>query len=333
MARKRALASRESQPKISLAPDFTDSWLDPPAPTDSESVGVWPPSTRFPTITGNKLPEKVKNKDPLKFKFQCNDKKLENLLTLSNKVTDKSNKVKLSPKVFSCPSYDLPKGNIGPSIDVFLREELTDNLITDEFIDINERFLNDVTSAITENTSGLSDTHLLALIKPKLDLIRKTNTLASASNLRGRSSILSTIVFNKTALRNEVLDKFTGGSGQEHTKEILKGTSFFDHALFGPIPKSLLDTCISTSRSDFILKPKPRASAQASHSTSAVQPASSRPIISATRKFTQPQQSYKNPFLGKAFQGPYNPPDQGRNRYQYQRQRQTQRGKQYGRGK
>ena len=145
---------------------------------------------------------------------------------------------------------------------------------------------------------------------------------------------MSTIVFNKTALRNEVLDKFTGGSGQEHTKEILKGTSFFDHALFGPIPKSLLDTCISTSRSDFILKPKPRASAQVSHSTSATQPAFSRPIISANRKFTQPQQNYyKNPFLGKGFQGPYNQPDQGRNRNQYPRQRQIQRGKQYGRGK
>ena len=333
MARKRALTSRDSQPKITLAPDFTDSWFDPPAPTDSESVGTWPPSTRFPTTAGNKLPEKVKYKDPLKFKFSCNDKRLENFLTLTNKVTDKSNKVKLSPKVFSSPSYDLPKGNVGPAIDVFLREELTDNLITDEFIDINERFLNDVTTAITENTSGLSDTQLLAQIKPKLELIRKTNTLASASNLRGRSSILSTLVFNKTALRNEVLDNFTGGSGQEHTKETLKGTSFFDYTLFGPIPKSLLDTCISTSRSDFILKPKLRASTQAPHSTSASQPAASRPFIPATRKITQPQSYYKNPFLGKAFQGPYNQPDQNKNRNQFQRQKQFQRGKPSGRGK
>ena len=333
MGRKRALASRESQPKIALAPDFTDSWFDPPVPTDSESVGVWPPSTKFPTFAGNKLPEKLKNKDPLKFKFQCNDVKLENFLTLSNKFTDKNNKIKLNPKVFSCPSYDLPKGNVGPTIDVFLREELTDNLITDEFIDINERLLSDVTSDITGNPSGLSDSQLLALIKPKLELIRKTNMLASASNLRGRSSIMSTLAFNKTALRNEVLDNFTGGSGQEHTKETLKGTSFFAHDLFGPIPQSLLDTCISTSRNDFILKPKRRDSAQGSHTSATQYSTSSRPILTATRKITQPQQSYKSPFLGRGFQAPFNPPNQPRIRPQYQGQRQFQRGKHPGRGR
>ena len=91
-----------------------------------------------------------------------------------------------------------------------IKEELTDNLVTDEFIDINEKLITSSLDLIQSNSENLSDADMLKRLEAKLITIQKTNTLSGASNLRGRHSILATYTFNKMSCREEVLADHNG---------------------------------------------------------------------------------------------------------------------------
>ena len=81
--------------------------------------------------------------------------------------------------------------------------------------------------------------------------MRKVNTLGSQCNLRGRHSTLASYTKNKIALREEVLQDF---SGPDHTKNILKGTSLFHKYLFGPLPESFRDSVLSKGGQNLSLR-------------------------------------------------------------------------------
>ena len=91
-------------------------------------------------------------------------------------------------------------------------DQLTDNLITDEFIDATEKLVN-LGLNIPKNNPGASDAQLIDLLAENIELISKSVLLSAASNLRGRHTILASIVKNKLTLRDEVLKAHTGGDG------------------------------------------------------------------------------------------------------------------------
>ena len=64
---------------------------------------------------------------------------------------------------------------------------------------------------IPRNNRGASDDHLIDLLVNNLELIGTSVILSAASNLRGRHTILASIVKNKLTLRDEVLKVHTGG--------------------------------------------------------------------------------------------------------------------------
>ena len=132
-------------------------------------------------------------------------------------------------------------------MDRCLRAQLTDNLITDELIDMTDKLVA-IALDIPKNNPGATAQELIDLLMDILELINTSVILSAASNLRGRHTILASIVKNKLTLRDEVLRVHSGGAGSAFTIEVLRGSSFFSAELFGALPDSLLTNCVLSSQ-------------------------------------------------------------------------------------
>ena len=75
--RERSLTKVDDTPKVNVKPNWNGTWYDTPAPEGTDSIGYWPPSTKFPTKAANKVPEKSKHKIPIKFAYKAENKDLE----------------------------------------------------------------------------------------------------------------------------------------------------------------------------------------------------------------------------------------------------------------
>ena len=255
---------------IILNPSWEGSWLHTPKPKGNNSIGYWPPKTKFPGAAENiMVPADFKNKVPLKFDYFIKDEELKSYLE-APKWTDKTGHIRVNPVVFESSTFALPKSNICPVVDKFLRDQLTDNLVTDEFIDTTDNLVKSA-SNIPRDNPRVDSKYIVELLLDKLALIRKSVMLSAASNLRGRHNILAGIVRNKLVLREEVLLAHKGGAGSANTKEALLGSSFFSADLFGPVPESVSQNCVKNPH--LILKPSKTSSAKnsssAQHSSSA----------------------------------------------------------------
>ena len=114
--------------------------------------------------------------------------------------------------VFESSTFSVPKNNMCPVVDKFLTDQLTDNLVTDEYIDITDNLVKSA-SNIQRDNPRVDSKNIVELLLEKLALIRKSVMLSAASNLRGRHNILAGIVRNKIVLREEVLAAQKGGGG------------------------------------------------------------------------------------------------------------------------
>ena len=237
--------------------------LHTPKPTGNNTIGYWLPKTKFLGVAeGILVPAEFKNKIPLKFDFFIKDEELKTYLE-APKWTDKSGHIRVNPVVFENSTFSVPKNNICPVVDKFLRDQLTDNLVTDEYIDITDNLVKSA-SNIQRDNPRVDSKYIVELLLEKLALIRKSVMLSAASNLRGRHNILAGIVRNKIVLREEVLMAHKGGAGSANTKEALLGSTFFSDELFGPVPESVSENCVKNAQ--YILRPIKTSSARPSSS-------------------------------------------------------------------
>ena len=249
-SRDRSLVQSDEVPKLKIKPDFKDSWFDTPdSDTATDTIGVWPPATNFPQVGRNQVPEAYKKKIPLPLAAKAESKFLEDFLHAGR--MDSNNQINLNTLVFDKSQYKLPKSHLGPINDAFIREQLLDNLITDEVLELTDTLLGLTLDEVANNSSGLSAKDLLDNTVSNLNYVRKVNTLGSQCNLRGRHSTLALYTKNKIALREEVLQDF---SGPDHTKNILKGTSLFHKELFGPLPESFRDSVLNKGGQNLSLR-------------------------------------------------------------------------------
>ena len=297
----RSLGTDEPHLKLIINPDISSSWLDPPSTAD-EPAGQWPKNTKFPSASGT-MPKEMKKNNPSPLSTYYAKKEFRDFFE-APKWVDASRKVDLDASIFPGACCSWPTDNTAPQIDKFLRQELNENFVTDELLALCKDladYLKEITS-ISPAQMGAED---LASIKSKSALLADTIQLASASNLRGRNSILTTFAYNKTAARREVLDSHSGGSGFEHVKNALKHTNFFNAGIFGPTPKNLESTISRNNRSDYILKPKPRPTRDSYKPNSTPQPSSSaaRQSYPSTRHTSPRPQPQKRPSSKQGFRG------------------------------
>ena len=301
--RHRSLINIGGTPHLILNPSWEGSWMDTPKALGGNSIGVWPAKTKFPGTAENILvPADFKHKLPLKFDFHIKDPELKTYLE-APRMTDNKGSIRVNPVVFESSSFALSKNHFCPIVDKFLKDQLTDNLITDEFIDMTDNLVRSASHIPTDNP-GLDTSAVNALLIDKLNLIRKSVLLSSANNLRGRHNILSGIVRNKLVLREEVLRAHWGGAGSDNTKEALLGSSFFSPDLFGPVPESISQNCVRNP--SLILKPRKTSSAkdnspaQSSPSTSSAfaeheSPATDTAVTPSNKKVkSSPNQEFRS---------------------------------------
>ena len=250
--RHRSLTALERDPVIILNPSLEGSWFILPKPVAPDTVGYWPRHTKFPgSSDSTHVPYDERKLTPLKFLYHVQDDLLESFLSPA-RWTDRSGNLWLNSEVFASASFHVSASNVCPSVDRGLRAQLTDNLITDELIDITEK-LTTIALDIPKDNPNATAQEIINYIMDMLELINTSVILSSASHLRGRHSTLTSIVKNKLTLRDEVLRVHTGGAGSAFTKEVLRGSSFFSADLFGALPDSLLTNCVHSSQ--YILKP------------------------------------------------------------------------------
>ena len=79
--RHRSLINIGGTPHISLNPNWEGSWMDTPRGLGSNSIGVWPPKTKFPGSVGAPenvmVPADFKNKLPIKFEYHIQNPDLK----------------------------------------------------------------------------------------------------------------------------------------------------------------------------------------------------------------------------------------------------------------
>ena len=296
--RHRSLINIPGTPHINLAPNWEDSWFNTPGGSGNDTVGIWPPSTKFPghNSADYMVPEGSQNRVPVKFEYHVQDPELKAFLN-TTRIMDSKGNLRLNPAVFSDNSYSLPKYHFGPTVDKMLRVQLSDILVTDELVDVTDSL---VTSAarIPIDNATLDPAAINILLLEKLRLIRNSILLSSASNLRARHNILSAIVRNKLWLREEVLQAHWGGAGSNNIKEALLHSSFFSPHLFGPLPESIIQNCVKNPA--LILKPRKSSSTKdssSSHSTSSSVMAHQNPASeagAASSDFKRARQDFRS---------------------------------------
>ena len=246
--RARNFGDSTVSPKIILDFKINKSWLIPPKPEiKSDTIGVWPSNTNYPTADKYLMPPKMQNDMPYKLPMLFHDTDMELFLT-GNSLCSNS-KVKLHSLAFEPSETSLEKGSNFPAIDSLSRKGLIENALVDQWLE----------SGISHTNTLLSDweEHILnlPLLKEHLSLHSQAMHVAWSANLRCKNFLIALFTNNKICFRQHILDKCTGSTT---TKDILKGTALATPFLFGDIPESFAKKLEVSSNvhNSYVLRPK-----------------------------------------------------------------------------
>ena len=138
------------------------------------------------------------------------------------------------------------------------RQGAYDGQITHKLLTLERDIISNISEVVDcLDVKDSSAVHLFT-VKEALKCLADTNTLAIQSNYRAKSMSIITACKAKLNIRELILNKYTGDNG---IKEALKGSSFFNSQLFGPISTTLQNKLDSyVNRSEAKLSPKPSQS-------------------------------------------------------------------------
>lgn len=245
--RARSFYEDSVYPTINLEFSTKDSWLEMPTPEfTSDSVGIWPTSTVFPSSTRNIVPSKAQNEMPAKLPYKFVDNNLEKFFEAEPLGHNK--KVKLDSRIFENPEIPLPSEfNHVNQIDRIVRKSLVENLLVDQF----------VVSSNTHICNLLEDWDHFSQRPDELKqhLITHSNMLqvALAANLRSRNFSIALFTMNKINFRDGILKLFSGNSSSFNS---LRGSCLTSPTLFGDLPENFVNKLEQTYYSKtYMLRP------------------------------------------------------------------------------
>ena len=181
-ARARSFSSEISSPKLNISLDFSKTWCQDPTPSiANDTVGVWPPSTAFPSWDRHFTPPDCQLEMPLQLPVHFPDSKLEKFLKA--KCLMHNNTVSLNPLVFEPCEIKLESGSNVHNIDALARKAILENAIVDTLV---ESTVN-LTGHFLDNTNLLNDA---AAVLDKISLLNSSLRLAWSANLRCRTFLI-----------------------------------------------------------------------------------------------------------------------------------------------
>ena len=283
-----------SVPLLKIQPTLTDTWLDPyKKDSPSDSVGYWPSSVKLPPKASQACPPKMLTRpDRRHSDISVVDDDLRAMLE-----APKFGALHLDPSVFQAAKVDVSKENLG-TIDYLLRSSLYDSFVTDELLALVLRLV-----PLVQSDLGISSTAAAATASsPHLDLLSRVVRVAAHSHSRSVNSLTASFVSSKVAIRDSVLGKFQVPT---LTNTLLRGSSFKDEGLFGPLPESFQETLKASQGKDLMCKnkhgsssSKPYASTKRSAPRTTFSAKRPRPYVpssstgATTFSFSAPQTSY-----------------------------------------
>ena len=245
--KSRSFYEESVYPSINLEFSAKNSWLEMPTPEfNSDTVGVWPSNTSFPSTIRNIVPSKAQNEMPAKLPYKFNDSNLDKFFDAEPLGYNK--KIKLDSRVFENPEIPLPfELNHDNFVDRTSRKSLVENLLADQFI-------------VSANThiGGLLEDWVRFSQNPdelKQHLITHYDMLqvALAANLRSRNYTIALFTANKLHFRDNVLKLFSGIPTSINT---LRGSCFASPTLFGDLPESFVTKLEQTyNTKTYMLRP------------------------------------------------------------------------------
>ena len=173
----RNVKTQKTIPKIRVAPDFKESWFDPPTPeSTSDSIGYWDKSTSYPKNTPGTdwVPKNNTRKIPKVLKHLFDSENLEKFIDGKKwGETANSNKVPLPTSVFEPNHFSFSNHHIGPNIDKMTRGCLKENLITDEMLGLQDLSIERLIEYVTNVGPDDSKEELMKSVIEELEFFKK----------------------------------------------------------------------------------------------------------------------------------------------------------------
>ena len=125
--RHRSLTAMDGEPVIIINPSLVSSWFDTPKPIGPDTIGYWPPLTKFPGASEcHIVPGDFKTHIPLKFAYHVPSEDLKTYLS-APRLTEKNGSIRVNPVVFEHASFPLSKSSICPVVDKFCSRTISWN--------------------------------------------------------------------------------------------------------------------------------------------------------------------------------------------------------------
>ena len=103
--RHRSLTAMDGEPVIIINPSLVSSWFDTPKPIGPDTIGYWPPLTKFPGASEcHIVPGDFKTHIPLKFAYHVPSEDLKTYLS-APRLTEKNGCIRVNPVVFEHASF------------------------------------------------------------------------------------------------------------------------------------------------------------------------------------------------------------------------------------
>ena len=234
-----------STPKLIIDPSLTPgSFLDTPvwAGEADNSTGVWPFQTRFPRGAHPYRAGYTLRPPGRPIDIFIKDKVLRDFL-LAPKISSAS----LDSVVYhENQSFPLT-GDHKVNTDHFLRQGLLEAFYADKLINIGMETMKNMSAELDIILQG----HPMA--GEAVSFITDLFGLISFSNMRYIHNSTAAIIANKTALRQQIMNKLIV---PPKTAQMLKNSSFICKGLFGDLPQSFLDKCYGWQGQHYVAKDK-----------------------------------------------------------------------------
>lgn len=277
---KKFFKTPSNTPLLKIEPDIKGSWFDPQDKENpSDSTSYWKASTPFPRksrITPKDYPLKAPPKNPY---VHIENESLRLLLEAPIFKT-----ISLDHSAFDVSSVDVTN-NPHTNLDALIRCSMLDNFTVDEYLKI----LLELVPKLSLTSISQGDRMQL------LDLAMEVIIMIAECNQRSGQTQLATYVSNKLALRDVVLNRF---SSQNTSRDILRGSTFLSHNLFGTLPESFSESLKSSTSKELRFTRKP-FSARPPNSVKSFNNSSLRSFKSTKRPANFLPTPYNKRFKGK----------------------------------
>ena len=230
---------------LKIDPNLKGSWLIPSHKEESsDTVGYWPPTTKFPSEQVIYPPEYNLRPPKRPADLSIVNENLKSMLEA--KVVDKPN---LNHAAFQEPKKPISfKSSINSKMDCLFKKCLLESYTAERYNEIALELFPFILAELEDHFGNVDKIDL-----PIFNLLYSLLSLTGHGISRMTNLHTSGLVTNKLEMRDKILLEFDHPA---KTKNILRGSGFLSENSFGPLPESLKTALGSINGKELMCKAK-----------------------------------------------------------------------------